>query len=315
MNPRRVIGGLAAGVLVTSLALAGCSRSNESGGAANAPAGGPAPAYEPQKDAAPDQAAPPAEQSGGGADGNRAPAKVKVADRSLIYTGSVTIRVEDVVRAADRAVDIARTAGGIVGGDRRTLDDGRSSAELVLRVPADKFTATLDELARQLGTEEARAVQTQDVSEEVIDLDARLATQRASVTRVRALMARARTLGEVVSIESELTRREAELASLEQRKAKLADQVALSTITANLHGPDAAAPEEPDTGFLAGLKAGWHGFQTSLNAVVEALGYLLPWLLAIGLPVWFVFWYLRRRRVTPTAAPAPAAASESADAP
>ena len=71
----------------------------------------------------------------------------------------------------------------------------------------------MDRLA-QLGDEQTRSVQTQDVTESLVDVESRLVTQQASVDRVRALLAKANTIGEVVSIESELTKREADLDSL-----------------------------------------------------------------------------------------------------
>jgi hypothetical protein len=319
MSARRTIAGLLAGTLLAIAGLAACSRTTSA--PSSAPGAGPARGEDAAQGGGGTAAEPPGAAPGAPAadgDANQAPSRVRLA-RSLIYTGSITIRVDNVVEAADRAVTIATGLGGIVGGDRRTLDEGRSEAQLVLRVPADKFSAALSELARQLGEEESRSVQTEDVTEAMIDLDTRLATQRASVERVRALLARARTIGEVVSIEGELTRREAELASLELRKERMADQVALSTITVILRGPEAPGeqPKEPDTGFIAGLKAGWKGFVTSVNVVLTVAGTLLPWLLAIGLPVWFVFWLLRRRRpaaiaVAPATATAPAPAAPSA---
>ncbi len=305
--------GLAAAALVGALALAGCGVTTSGGSSseldpqaepapAGAPlAGAPAPTAQPQKDdGAPQQAPGQVEQQ-----------------RSLIYTGTMNVKVDDVVAAADRAVDIATGVGGAVGADRRTLDADRSSAQLVLRVPADKFASSLDELAK-LGTEESRAVQTQDVTEQVIDLDARLVTQRASVERVRALLARAQTIGEVVSIESELTKREAELASLQQRKEKLADLVALSTITLYLRGPAAPeGPQEPETGFLAGLKSGWAAFLESVKIVLTVAGWLLPWIIAIATPIWLLVWFLRRRRPArvPVIVPSGPATSTTPDLP
>jgi hypothetical protein len=290
---RRLFAGALVGAVIAIAGLTACGRAdNASSGGAPAPGVAPA-AEKPAGDFAGEgDAAVAPEQAGG----NQAPTKVRVAERSLIYTGSITIRVDNVVDAADRAITIAAGLGGVVGADRRSLDDGRSEAALVLRVPADKFAAALNELSRQLGEEESRSIQTEDVTEAMIDLDTRLATQRASVERVRALLARARTIGEVVSVEGELTRREAELASLEQRKERLADQVALSTITVNLRGPEAPGEQPKDeTGFIAGLKAGWDGFLTSVQVVLTVAGWLLPWLIAIGLPVWLAVWLLRRR--------------------
>lgn len=224
--------------------------------------------------------------------------------RSLIYTGTMTVKVDDVVKRADEAVGIVTGSGGVIGADKRTLNDDRSEANLVLRVPAERFAATLDRLAA-LGVEESRDVSTQDVTEALVDLDARLASQKASVERVRSLLARAQTIGEVVSVESELAKREAELASLQQRKDKLAGLVALSTITLNLRGPAAPDPaREPDTGFVAGLRNGWSAFGESITIMLTVVGWLLPWIVAVGVPIWLLVWLLRRRRrATPVPVP------------
>jgi hypothetical protein len=310
IRSRRIVGIVAtllAGVLVSAFVFAGCSQTTSSdssapaaasGDRAGAPGGVAAPsaaADQPQKEGSPQQA----------------PAKVEPQQRSLIYTGTMSVTVDDVVKRADEAADIATGSGGVIGADKRTLNDDRSEAQLVLRIPVDRFDATLDQLAK-LGVEESRAVSTQDVTEALIDLDARLATQKASVERVRALLARAQTIGEIVSIESELTKREAELASLQQRKDKLAGQVALSTITLSLRGPAAPEPAREDTGFVAGLRNGWSAFLGSITLVLTVAGWLLPWLLAIGVPVWLLVWQLRRRR---RPAPVPSVATGAAPEP
>jgi hypothetical protein len=293
---------------VAVIGVAGCGSSGETS-AASQPAADQdnAAAAVPGAEIAPPAAAKDATgQSQPGGQAQQA-AQIEPQQRSIVYTATIAIAVKDVVRAADEAASIATGAGGQVGGDKRTLDGDRSEAQLILRVPADKFATTLTELAKRLGTEESRGVQTQDVTETIIDLDARLATQRASVDRVRALLAKAQTIGEVVSVESELTRREADLASLEQRKDKLAGLVSLSTITVSLHGPAAPAPaaDSPDTGFLAGLRSGWSAFGGSIKVVLTVAGWLLPWAIAIGVPLWLVLYLLRRRR-RPTLTPAPA---------
>lgn len=305
--------GLVAASLVTAMAVVGCSQNN-GGGAAGAP--GTAQDNAAGRDAAaeggfggtagPPVAAPSAAPGSGTSDPNQAPNRIEPQQRSMIYTGTMSVRVEDVNTAANRAIDIATVAGGHVGADQRTLDDQRSEARITLRVPADKFDDTLTELAK-LGTEEGRAIQAQDVTEVVLDLDARLASQQTSVDRVRALLARAQTIGEVVSVESELARREADLAALQARKRGLSDQVALSTITVTLLGPAAPTPkpDQPETGFLAGLKNGWKAFLASIEIVLTVVGALIPWLVAVGLPVWLVVWLLRRRnRARATVAPA-----------
>jgi hypothetical protein len=204
------------------------------------------------------------------------------------------VRVDSVARAADEASAVVIGLGGIVAGDNRTIYEDGAYATLVLRVPADQFTSTLDRLAG-LGTERSRQVQAQDVTEQLVDLDARIATQQASVDRVRELLARAQTIGEIVSLESELTRRQAELDSLVQRRATMAGLVDLATITLVLHGPSAPEEDEPQTGFVAGLRAGWDGFLTSVTILLTIAGWLLPWAIVFGTPTLVILWLLRRR--------------------
>ena len=293
--------------LVGALALAGCSAGGDS--TTSAPGGGDA------LDGAP--GANPAEFGDGGV--AEAPSEPKptgtedstdtpAEERSLIYTGTITVKVNQVANTADQAIAIAAGLGGVVAGDNRTIDADRSQAVLILRVPSERFSSTLDAMAK-LGTEESRQVQAQDVTDSLIDLDVRVATQEASVNRVRDLLARAQTIGEIVALESELTRRQADLDSIKQRRAKLSGLVALATITVVLRGPaaDVSGPTEPETGFMAGLKAGWKGFLASVKIVLTVAGWLLPWAIAIGLPLWLVYWLSRRRRRARMSSPIPPA--------
>jgi hypothetical protein len=318
----RVAAGLVAAGMAAAVALTGCgaddggddaSTGGFSGERADAPAAVPNAEVPAEGKAEGGAGAPVGEAAG-------APARFQADQRSIIYNGSITVRMDDageVDAAAARAIAAVTAAGGFVGSDKRTSDNGRSQASLELRVPADRFTALVDDLAG-LGEEEARAINTQDVTEEVVDLDARLATQQASVNRTRTLLAQARTIAEIVSVEGEMAKREAELASLQARKRRLADLTALSTITLTLLGPDVdvVAEDEPETGFVAGLKAGWKAFLVSMEVLLTVLGALLPWLIAVGVPIFAIVWLLRRlgRRARPaaTATPGPPPAPPAA---
>ena len=284
----------AAAVLSALLLTAGCSGS----GSDSTPSMG-APAAE--RDGNDLGAAPPPAEGEGGVEAptapDGAPVMAPIDERSLVYTGVVTVRVQSVVLAANEAAAIAVGAGGIVAGDNRAVDDTNSQATLVLRVPADRFSSTVDNLAK-LGTELSRQLNVQDVTEALVDLDARIAAQQASVDRVRALLARAQSIAEIVSVESELTQRQAELDSLTQRRARLGGLVSLATITVVFYGPTATVPEEKEeeTGFVAGLRSGWDGFLKSVKVVITVIGWLLPWLIAFGVPTLAAVLTTRARR-------------------
>ncbi|GIG85705.1 lipoprotein [Plantactinospora endophytica] len=294
--------------LTAALALAGCGSDAgdhaSSGTAADAPAGA--------EQAQPGAAEAPAGGVGEADTSAKEPTtELGVNQRAIVYTGSVTVRVDDVDAAAARAVGIATGAGGFLGGDNRSSDESRSEATLQLRVPADRFATVVDEIAR-LGEQLRRDIKTDDVTEESLDLDARIATQKARVESGRRLLAQANSLSDLVMLEGELAKREADLASLEAKKRRLADLTALSTITAVILGPNAQVPEdEPAGGFLAGLEGGWTAFVASLRVLLTVLGALLPWAIGLGLPLFGVLWLVRRfraRRPLPAlTAPAPAA--------
>ena len=285
LHSRKTIAILA--LLVAGITLGGCGDS-----------GSDKTSSEAGRQAAPQAAGGGAPQAGGPA-AKDVPAQapdLSVDQRSIIYTGSITIRVTDVNRAAAQATAIAAGAGGFVGGDRRNIADGSSDATLVLRIPADRFPSVVDQLAKALGTEEQRGISTEDVTEQVVDLDARIAVQQARVDSGRKLLARAKTLSDLVMLEKEVATREADLASLQAKKRRLADLTALSTITVVLVKPTPAAAPSGPPGFVSGLKSGWKALLASLAVLVTVLGALLPWLIALGLPAAGILYLIRRYR-------------------
>ncbi|GAA3225163.1 DUF4349 domain-containing protein [Dactylosporangium siamense] len=257
-------------------------------------------------------AAPGVAQEGGAGpakEPNKVPDNLDVENRSIIYAGTMTVRVDDVDAAAARAISFATQAGGFVGGDNRRRDDRRSTGTLVLRIPAAKFTPTLEQL-KDLGDEEDRTITAQDVTDQVVDVQARLDNAAASVDRIRALLAKATTIGEITSLESELSRRLSDLESLQARKRKLDGLTALSTITLQLLGPEAAiAKDKDEIGIAAGFKNGLAAFLASLQVALTVLGWLTPWILLLGVPLYVLIRLIRRYRpkrpaLVPAGAPA-----------
>jgi hypothetical protein len=284
---------------VALLALVGCGDDAGSGSESADSAPGFAPDAPDAGEEAPGGEALEGDQDEGGTAG-----EALIDPRSIIYTGSITVRVDDMDDAAAGASALAERYGGFVGGDRRTaVVDEPAEATLVLRIPSDEFTAAVNELGT-LGDEESREIRTEDVTEEVVDVETRIATAEASVDRTRDLLARAESIEDIVRVERELSDREAALASLQARQRTLADLTTLSTITVTLLATDAEpeAEEPEESGFLAGLASGWRGLTASLGVLLTGLGALLPWLVVFGGPAAGVVWWRRRRR---TLRPAP----------
>src|SRR5690606_16962347 len=104
---------------------------------------------------------------------------------------------------------------------------------------------------------------------------------------------------DLLDAEAQLTRRQAELEGLQAQRRVLVDQTSLATVQVALHSEDSARTVETD-GFTGGLTRGWNALVDATNAVVEAAGFLVPWLLPVGLAGAVVLAVRRRRRADVT---------------
>ena len=161
-------------------------------------------------------------------------------------------------------------------------------------MPSDKLDTALDQLtSKQVGTVLQRSASSQDVTSQYVDTQSRLKTMTASVERVRALMTQAKDLGQVVALEGELSRREADLESLQSQMDALKTSVERSTLSVTL----STTGNEPvtDNGFLAGLRSGWDAFTASAAGLFQAIGTVLPFAVFFALLGAPLLWWWRRR--------------------
>ncbi|WP_225830546.1 DUF4349 domain-containing protein [Streptomyces sp. NK08204] len=273
----RPVPALAAVLLTVSLALAGCSASGSGGSSADkAAAGGVA------RGGAGSGAgfgpADGAKAAGATADDAKAVRKApKLAPSAIIRTASLTIEVKHVPKALEQVRTSAETAGGYVGEETTSRDaDGHEHTRVVLRVPTERYDGVLADL-QGTGKLVERTAKAVDVTDQVVDVDSRIRSQRASVARIRALMNQADKLSDVVTLEGELSAREADLESLLARQASLKDRTSLATITLSLsETPVRKAAEDDSPGFVDALSGGWHVFVAMLRWLALALGAALP---------------------------------------
>jgi hypothetical protein len=227
------------------------------------------------------------------AKGSTAQGSVAVVDRALIRTADLTVRVDEshLDSVTAKAERIASDAGGTVDSEQRDSAVDHPSAQLVLRVPPDDLTKVLNSLA-DLGKSIRRSTSTQDVTQTVVDVNSRITTMQASIARLRALLDRAGTIADLTALESQLTQREADLESLQQRQLALAAQTSMATITLQLITTEADSDiNSPLDGLIAGLKA----IGTFIIATVTVLAVLLPFLILAAL-AWIFGRRLYRRR-------------------
>jgi hypothetical protein len=293
MPARRSAHALAAFLAAVALALAGCTAGGDAGSTSQDKAAVKEGAAKEDAGAAPGATGP-------GPSGAKASTPPKAAASHIIRTATVSVQVKDVAKALDAARTAAVDAGGYVGDETTTRDEEDAEhTEVVLRVPVERYDAVLADL-QGTGKLLERTSKAEDVTDQVVDVASRVQSQRASVARVRELMGRARSLSDVVSLEGELSRRQADLESLLAQQASLKDRTSLATITLTLSQTPPKAPEkaDDDPGVLDALSGGWDAFVTALRWIVMVLAAILPFLLAAAVLA-IVWWRLVRPRRTP----------------
>ncbi|MFI6454323.1 DUF4349 domain-containing protein [Streptosporangium amethystogenes] len=260
---------------------------------------GAAPAADMQAGGQPRVAAPENASKAGGDSPQTGQVRIVPQDRAIVYTAEMTVRAKEVTAAADRARQIVTSVGGYLAMENSDAhSDGEGSATLVFKIPPGNYPGTLDRLGKELGTRESLRQNTEDVTEQVADVESRLKSAKAALDSLRTLLKRANTIGEVLKVEREVSDRESELESLQARQKTLASQTSAATLTLNLVGPAAVVQKKEDdepAGFLGGLRTGWQAFVVAVKHGLTLLGVLLPWLIVI-VPAWLLTAFLLRRR-------------------
>ena len=252
-------------------------------------------------------------------------------ERDIITNASATVVVADIPAAAATIAEAAEARDGYVESmnigqsgdvsypvDPETgimYDDSTSypypmsNAWITVRVPSGELNGMVRELSA-IGEVTTSSVNRQDVTEQVVDLEARIEASQASVDRLLELMAQATSVADLIAAESALAERQATLESYQAQLKSLESYVDMSSLTVNLQ-PVVETVEADPAGFADGLIAGWNGLVATLNGIVIALGFLLPWLVVIaiaGAIVWAIVRAVRRRRAARAAAARAAAA-------
>lgn len=229
--------------------------------------------------------------------------RTTVQTRAVIRKGEVALVTKDIPVARERIADLLARHGGYLAAEQSSNDrSGRpEQAHLVLRVPEPAFDTVMEALGN-IGRAEHSDRKSEDVTTEVIDVDSRVATQRASLARLQRFLGRTTEVEDLIRLESEIATRQAALESLLAQQAYLADQTAMSSITVTLRTP-AVPPQQRsalgDAGFVAGLVNGWNALKTVLVAGATVLGALLPFAATfalVGVPAWLLVRTAARRR-------------------
>jgi len=181
------------------------------------------------------------------ADVDRTRAINEAADRKIIRNADLTLEVDSTTESQHRITSIAEAHGGFVvtseAKQRENADPSKRTLDikLVVRIPSERFGVALDEIKRLAGNLPAENITGQDVTEDYIDLDARVRTQKALELQFLEIMKQAKGVETALEVQRQIADVRTEIERLEGRKRFLENRASLSTITVNLQTPKVIA--------------------------------------------------------------------------
>ncbi|MDZ4247036.1 MAG: DUF4349 domain-containing protein [Dehalococcoidia bacterium] len=158
------------------------------------------------------------------------------AERQIISTANVTIEVETVIQALEQIQAAVENVGGYVEEMNRSGEAGSGRAGITARVPQNRFTGFLTSM-ESLGKIVNQSVKTDDVTEQFIDLEARLNNLKLEEEHLNSLLGTTGTLSETLAVEKELTRVRADVEGTQGRLKYLNRRIELATIVINVFSP------------------------------------------------------------------------------
>jgi len=212
-------------------------------------------------------------------------------ERKLIKNGNLSFETDNLPATRQKVLYAVKANSGYISDDQETRSDDRISHTLQVRVPAAHFDTLLNTITKGVSHFDYKQINVSDVTEEFIDVSARVKAKKEMETRYLALLKQAKTVSNMLEIERELGNIRAEIESIEGRLRYLTDQVAYSTLSVTyyekIHSQTAFGKH-----FREGFRNGWNNLVWFFIGIVN----LWPFLLLAGIGIWlFRRW---RKKVT-----------------
>jgi predicted phage tail protein len=225
------------------------------------------------------------------------------AQRALIRTGHVRLEITDYDNSRKNLTRAVREQRGYVSDSseqsHQVSNTTWTSGRIVFRVPVENFSVFFQRVKKE-GEVQQSNTNTTDVTDRVVDLEARLKNLRAQRDRLRKLYNQANDTKSVLAVGEKLSDVQGEIERLEAQRRALAKKISYAMVTVELHEP---APKEDvvenkqfyETGIISAFLESVNGVVVTVRALFVAGAYLTPYLIVFGLPLLGLAVVLRRR--------------------
>jgi hypothetical protein len=160
---------------------------------------------------------------------------VNVPERKVIRKGEISFRTKDTRETSAFITGVVKELEGYIAGDNVYNSGDRSTQRMEIRVPSVHFDDLLKRISENAQTLESKNIEVQDITEEYIDVEARIKTKKELENRYMELLSKAKTVEEILSIEKELGTLRSDIESIEGRLKYLKDQVSFSSLSVEFY--------------------------------------------------------------------------------
>lgn len=222
--------------------------------------------------------------------GQTAPQNTVDFEQKLIKRANLVIETSNIDNIDTDIANLIESYNGYISNSRNWLNNNKQKFFwFELRLPVDNFNQILEVLsAKEYGQLVSRNINTQDVTEEYLDINIRLENLLAQEERYRQLLDRAAEVEEILEIEKELNRVRTEIERLQGRKNYLDNQISYSTITVEFHQPEPISSGSP--GIIKAFRNALTKMVEHIYQIIVLVGTLIPYLILIMI-VYLIYRY------------------------
>jgi hypothetical protein len=224
-------------------------------------------------------------------------------ERLIIRTGQMGIVVADTEMAMADITRLAETAGGwVVSSNVYQYDERAKMGSVTVRVPAARFDEVVAAIKETAVSTTRESTESQDVTDEYVDLSSRLDNLQATADRVRTFLDEAQNVEEALDVNRELSRLEEQIEVIKGRMQYLSQSAAFSTITIEvrpdiLSQPLSVGGWQPQGTARQAVEALVSALQGVVKLAIWLLIFVIPLALLILIPLWLLIRTVRRRRL------------------
>jgi len=216
-------------------------------------------------------------------------------DQKIIKTARLAFETKNVEDTHKQIIQLASRYNSLVQSDNSGKDYNRIYKNLIVRVPTENFQLFIDDISKGVEYFNERDISQQDVSEEFIDLQARLKAKRVLEERYLELLKKANNVKEMLEIERELSNIREEIEAKQGRLQYLQNQVSMSTVTIDFYKTTAETGITQSYGqkMKNAFQGGWNGISVFFLGIL----YIWPLFLLAIIVVIFLRIFLKNRKL------------------